>query len=160
MKIKKIISGGQTGVDIAALKVAKKMKIETGGWAPPEIQNEAGLIPAFYNLKPTPQEISLGAPNIPRSMRTEWNVRDSDGSLIFLPNKEFNCPGTHLAIQTAQNLGKPVFIIYLNEKTSSLDFHKWINENNIRVLSIGGPSESSYKGMENKTTEILINLLQ
>ena len=159
MKINKIISGGQTGVDMAALKVAKNLQIETGGWAPPAMQNEVGKIPDIYNLKPTPDDRSSNAPDIPHSQRTELNVKDSDGALIILPYKEFHCQGTNLALQLAKRLGKPVFTIFLNEKISKLEFRQWLNENQIQILSIGGPSESSIKGIEKTSTETLKKLM-
>ena len=160
MKVNKIISGGQTGVDLAALKVAKKLHIETGGWAPPDLQNEAGDIPSDYKLKPTPTTFSKNAPRLPRSLRTEWNVRDSDGTLIILPNKNFTDPGTHFTRQTAIALKKPTFTVYLDLKTSAPDFHSWISANQIKTLNVAGPAESNCAGIEKEAFEILIPLLK
>jgi len=84
----KIISGGQTGVDQAALITAQKIGLETGGWCPPGRVCESGTIPEYFPLKETPQERSPDAVDVPRSQRTEWNVRDSDATLIVRPKQD------------------------------------------------------------------------
>lgn len=73
--IRKIISGGQTGADRAALDVAIKMNIPHGGWIPKGRLTEEGPLPDRYQLK----EMTTGS--YPK--RTEWNVTDSDGTLIL-----------------------------------------------------------------------------
>src|SRR5215469_12366673 len=79
----RVISGGQTGVDQAALRAAASLGIATGGWCPPGRIAEDGVIPDHFPLTETPDERSADAPDIPRSQRTEWNVRDSDGTLLL-----------------------------------------------------------------------------
>ena len=78
------MSGGQTGVDQAALRAAIALGCFNSmvGVHPGRIC-EDGVIPAEFPLRETPFERSEGAPGIPRSLRTEWNVRDSDGVLIL-----------------------------------------------------------------------------
>ena len=71
----KIISGGQTGVDRAALDVAIAMGIPHGGWCPKGRRAEDGTIPARYHLAETRSAAYR--------QRTEWNVRDSEGTVIF-----------------------------------------------------------------------------
>jgi len=73
--IKKIISGGQTGVNQAALDAARKLNIAHGGWIPNGRKTENGPLPVKYNLK------ELGTTNY--SKRTEQNIFDSDGTLIL-----------------------------------------------------------------------------
>ena len=73
--IKKIISGGQAGADRAGLDVAIELAIPHGGWCPRGRPAEDGPIPERYQLAETPIEDS--------AQRTEWNVRDSDGTVIF-----------------------------------------------------------------------------
>ena len=75
MMISKIISGGQTGVDRAALDVARAMGIPHGGWVPRGRRAEDGIIPAKYQMKEMPTESY--------AERTEQNVIDSDGTLII-----------------------------------------------------------------------------
>ena len=71
----RIVSGGQTGVDRAALDVALELSIPCGGWCPKGRKAEDGALPARYPLKETPSE--------EYAQRTTWNVRDSDGTLIL-----------------------------------------------------------------------------
>ena len=73
--LQKIISGGQTGADRAALDFAIARGIPHGGWCPRGRLAEDGTIPALYQLSETP------GPD--HAQRTEWNVRDSDGTVIF-----------------------------------------------------------------------------
>ena len=73
--IRKIISGGQTGADRAALDVAIKFNIPHGGWIPKGRKAEDGRLPDRYQLQEMP------TPSYPE--RTEQNVIDSDGTLIF-----------------------------------------------------------------------------
>jgi len=77
--IKKIISGGQTGADRAALDVAIKLSIPHGGWIPKGRKAEDGPLPEIYKLKEMPTD-SYPA-------RTEQNVIDSDGTLIIARGK-------------------------------------------------------------------------
>jgi len=83
--IRKIISGGQTGVDQAALRAAVAVGVEIGGWCPPNKECETGKIPAELPLVPTDKARSDLAPDVPRSLRTELNVRDSDATCIIYP---------------------------------------------------------------------------
>mgnify|MGYP003793290687 CR=1 FL=1 len=73
--IKKIVSGGQTGVDRAALDVAMQLGIPVGGWCPRGRRAEDGRIPDSYPLRE--------ASSVNYAKRTELNVRDSDGTLIL-----------------------------------------------------------------------------
>ncbi|MEO1088507.1 MAG: putative molybdenum carrier protein, partial [Acidobacteriota bacterium] len=72
-----VISGGQTGVDRAALRAARRQGLEIGGWCPPGRVSEDGMIPVSLSLRETPRDRSQWAPDVPRSLRTEWNVRDA-----------------------------------------------------------------------------------
>src|SRR5215831_1881733 len=72
--LKKIISGGQTGVDTAGLWFALRNGLLHGGWCPRGRKREDGLIPRRFRLRETPSRGYL--------QRTQWNVRDSDGTII------------------------------------------------------------------------------
>ena len=77
--VKKIVSGGQTGADRAALDVAIKLNILHGGWVPKGRKTDGGILPYMYKLKETS---SGGYPNY-----SERNVIDCDGTLIFARGK-------------------------------------------------------------------------
>lgn len=81
-RIRKIISGGQTGVDRAALDWAIERGIEHGGWCPKGRMAEDGVIPARYNLTETDETESW--------VRTQRNVRESDGTLIITFDPELS----------------------------------------------------------------------
>ena len=74
-KIRKIISGGQTGADQAALDFAIDRGIPHGGWVPKGRKTETGMLPEKYQLK----EMETAS----YSKRTEQNVIDSDGTFII-----------------------------------------------------------------------------
>ncbi len=71
----RILSGAQTGADRAALDWAIFRDIPHGGWCPKGRKAEDGVIPPQYQITGTPSATYL--------QRTEWNVRDSDGTVIF-----------------------------------------------------------------------------
>lgn len=149
--LKKIISGGQTGVDRAALDVALELNIPCGGWCPKGRKAEDGAIDLIYPLRETPSE--------EYSQRTEWNVRDADGLLILSYGKLTE--GTALAIECAQKYSKPCFVIDLQETLDKRTFHRWFHENSIKVLSVGGPRESHAPGViYMKAKAVFKNLLE
>lgn len=146
--LSKIISGGQTGVDLAALKAASALGFPVGGWCPPDGRNEQGPIPPEYHLTPSPEINSELAPEIPRSQRTEWNVRDSDGTLIITLKDHPLGKGSWWAREAARLLAKPCLMIALpNAKGRDMVDH-WLLQHRIRILNIAGPSESEISGIE------------
>ncbi len=94
----KIVSGGQTGADRAALDWAIVYQIPHGGWCPKGRKAEDGVINPRYNLTETPSD--------EYSQRTEWNVRYSDGTVIFSIAKELFA-GTLLTAELAEKYQKP-----------------------------------------------------
>lgn len=138
MPITKIISGGQTGVDRAALDVGLELGVEIGGWCPKGRLAEDGPIDAKYPLIETPSS------NYPQ--RTVWNVRDSDGTL-FLINGEIG-RGTRLAMRFCQEYEKPTRILPLG-KTCEISIEavtSWIEFFKIKTLNVAGPRESKSPG--------------
>ena len=77
--IARLVSGGQTGVDRAALDVARELAIPSGGWCPKGRKAEDGKIDDSYPL--------VESPSASYSQRTRWNVRDSDGTLVLTCGK-------------------------------------------------------------------------
>ncbi len=144
--IKKIISGGQTGADRAALDTAIELGVPHGGWIPKGRLTEDGPLPDKYNLKEMPTE-SYPA-------RTEQNVIDSDGTLII--SRGLPIGGTAYTIEMAQKHKKPYLFINL-EEISETDapsiITSWTNEQGIEILNVAGPraSEDSkiYRSVKN-----------
>ncbi len=92
----KIVSGGQTGVDRAALDAALALGVPCGGWCPRGRRAEDGEIPARYPLRETPLPTY--------EQRTEWNVRDADGTLVLTRGPASG--GTALTLALAERLGR------------------------------------------------------
>ena len=139
--LKRIISGGQTGVDRAALDAAMDLGIEVGGWCPRGRKALDGVIPSRYPLTETRGKSY--------QTRTKWNVRDSDATLILCLGEPFG--GTALTIKHCEKLGKPFYVHRLNSKYGTYidgeDFSSvvyWLNCLNIEVLNVAGPREGKH----------------
>ena len=147
--IEKIVSGGQTGVDRAALDAAMQLGIPVGGWCPRGRRAEDGRIPDVYPLTETDAS--------GYSDRTERNVRDSDGTLIVSGGPLTG--GTALTRSVAMRLGKPVFVVDLRNEPAPDVSDSWLAEHNIRTLNVAGPRESQQPGIYNRVTKFLTHLL-
>jgi hypothetical protein len=160
-RLRKIVSGGQTGVDQAALRVAWACGLEIGGWCPPGRICEAGIIPKEFPLQETTDDRSVGAPDVPRSQRSEWNVRDSDATLILRSQGERNSEaGTEWTVQCAVRYGRP-YLVCDPADGSAIDRVKtWIEAMGIRVLNVAGPSENTAPGIEKEASIMLADILQ
>ncbi len=157
--ISKIVSGGQTGVDRAALDVALDQGIPCGGWCPRGRLAEDGPIPERYPL----EETTL--PVYPQ--RTEWNVRDSDGTLVLTmrdrASRDALAPrgsGTALTIQLARRQRKPCLVVNLNDEPAIERVRRWCLANQIRTLNVAGPRESENRGIYYKAVKFLRQLKQ
>lgn len=149
--LKKIISGGQTGVDRAALDLALELKIPCGGWCPQGRKAEDGVIEPIYPLQETPSE--------DYAQRTEWNVRDADGLLVLNYGKVVG--GTALAVEFSKKYYKPCLVIDLKEIPDKQVFRQWLEGNKIGILSVGGPRESREPGfIYAEAKAVLKDLLQ
>ena len=131
-RILTIISGGQTGVDRAALDVAMDLQLPVRGWCPLGREAEDGPIHPRYPL----QECSSKNP----ALRTELNALCSQATLVL--SRGTPQDGTPLTVERARAFGRPVLELSLDEFPDAEKFWQWINENNITNLNIGGPRES------------------
>jgi hypothetical protein len=147
--LEKIVSGGQTGVDRAALDVALEWGWPCGGWCPKGRKAEDGPLPSRYPLEETPSEDYV--------QRTEWNVRDSDGTLVLTRGKPKG--GTAQTIEFATHWGKPCLVVDLMAQPSIATVLEWVEKHEIRVLNVAGPRESYSPGMYKKAKQFLQQLL-
>jgi Circularly permutated YpsA SLOG family len=133
----KIISGGQTGVDRAALDVALKHGIDCGGWCPAGRLDEFGRIPDRYPL----QELKSGG----FTERTLQNVKDSNGTVIIYPGKLGG--GTEQTVRFCQELERSHQLIDAT-KISTEGAAKLIADftldHEIEILNVGGPRQSEW----------------
>lgn len=145
-----IVTGGQSGVDRAALDVAHELGIEAGGWCPKGRLAEDGVIDARYQLRET--ESSDVA------QRTEWNARDSDATLVLTCGKPTD--GTPLTIQMAEKYKRPCLVLDLELPLNKPDFIDWVKQNKVEKLNIAGPRESHRPGFVYlKSCQLLRQLL-
>jgi nucleoside 2-deoxyribosyltransferase len=148
--IEKIVSGGQTGIDRAALDIAIRNHIAHGGWCPRGRRAEDGRIPDHYHLDE--------AATTEYAERTRLNVRDSDATLVLSRGRPDG--GTALTVNYAAACHKPVLVIDIDAGTDAREFRDWLEQNNIRVLNIAGPRESKQPGVHAQACELLQNLVE
>src|SRR3990172_13366003 len=147
---KKIISGGQTGVDRAALDVALELGIRCGGCCPNGRKAEDGAIPAHYPL----QELPSGG----YRQRTKRNVIESDGTLILFQNQLTG--GSAFTADLARKQAKPCYTVNLSAPADPREVTEWIRLNNIRVLNIAGPREGRAPGIHTAAAAYLRAVFQ
>lgn len=151
LKVTKVVSGGQTGADRGGIDAAIACEVSYGGWIPKGRKAEDGLVPQCYTeLKEMDTE--------DYSARTEQNVLDSDGTVIFVYGKLTT--GSALTKKFAIKHKKPCLHIDLDtdEYPTSLIIN-WCIENQIETLNVAGKSASKADGIYEKVRTIIRRLL-
>ncbi|MEZ6120934.1 MAG: putative molybdenum carrier protein [Pirellulaceae bacterium] len=146
--VERIVSGGQTGVDQAALDVAIALGIPHGGWCPRGRRSEAGRIPDRYQLQECDSENYR--------IRTEQNVIDSDGTLILFRKKLTG--GTKFTYKLAVQHQKPHLLVDLDFPPSLDDVVQWIHDQQLRTLNVAGPRESTSPGIAQQAASFLTQM--
>ncbi len=137
VKINKIISGGQTGVDRAALDFGLAHNIEIGGWCPKGRRAEDGSIPSRYPLEETHR--------YDYPYRTAMNVIHADGTLVLHQGRLAG--GSALTVKIARQHGMPCQDVDLHADGAVNAVKQWIEQHPIRVINIAGPRESENRGI-------------
>jgi len=155
--LRKVISGGQTGVDRAALDAAMDLGIDIGGWCPKGRKALDGEIPAKYPLTETRGKSY--------QTRTKWNVRDSDATLILCLGEPSG--GTALTIKYCELLGRPFHVHRLNSEWGTYldgeyvgEVLYWLNTLHVSVLNVAGPREGKYFPVYDQAHSFLHGLFQ
>lgn len=130
--LRRVVSGGQTGVDRAALDAALQLGIPCGGWCPRGRVAEDGRIPAAYPLVETP--------TAEYAERTEWNVRDSDATLLLTWGELAG--GTRFTRFVAQKWNRPHTIVDMSADPSVVAVRRWLDDRAPSTLNIAGPRAS------------------
>lgn len=144
-----LVSGGQTGVDRAALDTALTLGLRCGGWCPRGRRAEDGPLPERYPLRETPTDAY--------PERTEWNVRDSDGTLVLHRGRPRG--GTALTLRLARRYGRPVLEADLSADLEAEAVREWIARERIRTLNVAGPRESECPGIHAQAAAFLRQVL-
>ena len=149
-----IITGGQTGVDTAAIKAAVELSIPFKGWVPRGFTNERGLIPADYraHLQETP--------SAENAQRTEWNMRDADCVLTILRGQpDATMGGTKLGVDYSYRAEKEMCFVDLTEDRAS-EVEKvriWLKQQGQgKSVAVGGPRESEELDIEQDAESFLL----
>ena len=165
--IARIRSGGQTGVDRAALDTARKYNIEICGWCPKggwaeDCPEAPGILAEYPELRATPEGMITG-PGCDRGLeitaqRTLWNMRDADAILTIVPEGSGASEGTDLGVQKGIRLGKPMFTARGVEDVPEIV--AWLRllaaERDVGIeLCVGGPRASECAEAYRVTEEIL-----
>lgn len=127
-----IVSGGQTGADRAALDWAIAYGVRHGGWCPKGRRAEDGAIASRYGLSETP------SPNY--SERTEWNVRDSDATLIISVSPRL-MGGSRATREFARRHGRPCLHVS-GDRASAATVRRFIRKHRVSILNVAGPRAS------------------
>lgn len=143
----KIVSGGQTGVDRAALDVALELGLEVGGWCPRGRWAEDGPIPHSYPLSETRSKDA--------HVRTQRNVECSTATLVLSRGAPMG--GARLTVELATSMRRPVLVVDLTDSTADpVDtVVDWLSSMKPRVLNVVGPRESGAPGITEQTKTLL-----
>lgn len=135
MGIEKIISGGQAGADRAALDWAIARDIPHGGWCPLGRLAEDGRIDLKYKLRETPEAEYI--------RRTEWNVRDSDATVIISTSPSLS-GGSLATAELAAALRKPCLHLNgsLRIQANAEKLSAFLRKHCVKILNIAGPRAS------------------
>jgi hypothetical protein len=144
-----LVAGGQTGADRAALDWAIDQGIAHGGWCPRGRKTEDGVLPERYQLRETPSAAYL--------QRTEWNVRDSDATLIFTLDDKLE-GGSKRTAAFADSLGKPW--LHVRPGVHPKYVARFLARHGVKVLNVAGKRESSAPGVGNLVREVLSQALR
>lgn len=143
--IERLLSGGQTGADRAALDWAIARGIAHGGWCPRGRRAEDGPIAPRYALIETPSR--------DYEQRTRWNVRDSDGTLVISRGNTLT-GGSAYTARCAERLGQPCLHVRPGADDPQA-IRAFLERHRIRTLNVAGPRASTEPQIYDYVTEVL-----
>ena len=144
-RLERVVAGGQTGVDRAALDAAMTQGIDVGGYCPHGRRAEDGRIADTYPLT------ELASPGY--AARTRANVAAADGTLILTIGPLTG--GTALTARAARAIRQPCCVIDLAQANNVRQAHEWLVTSGVRVLNVAGPRESRLPGVYRRARQFL-----
>jgi hypothetical protein len=153
MRLRKVISGAQTGADIAGLETAKKFGFETGGVMPFGYKTLDGPRPEYKTLYGV--TVTTSSSYVPR---TRKNVKDADATIRLA--YDFSSRGEKCTLKAIQDYKRPHFDVDLSDPPPTEDVVKWLDENNVEVLNVAGNAEQTSTGTYEAATKYLEALFE
>jgi hypothetical protein len=141
VQFERVIAGGQTGADRAALAAARSAGVATGGWMPRGFRAQDGPRPEFAELYGVREHASGRYPP-----RTALNVKESDATLCFAT--DWDSPGEVLTRKLCERYGRPRLEVTPGGQVTPADVVEWLVRNNVRVLNVAGNTERTSPGIE------------
>jgi hypothetical protein len=158
-----IRSGGQTGVDRAALQVAVALGVRYGGWCPKDGWAEDSPTPPGVRAR---YPLLVETPSADPRQRTAWNVRDSDATILMVKGDSPDSPGTEFTRVCAELIfQRPIFVVRVDERQSVTDAQRWLSNlvdgkpATTFALNIAGPRESEMPGIGDRASAVLREIL-
>lgn len=151
LRVRKIISGGETGADRGGLDAALTLGLGHGGWCPRGRRAEDGVVPARYRLEETAERGF--APMMRR------NVEAADATIVFSRDKL--TPGSRETIRPAKAAGRPVLHVRVAEAQKEPAAARgrvraWLEKNAVEVLNVAGSRESKCPGLQEFVADLLL----
>ena len=151
--LRKVISGGQTGSDIAGLHAAQACGLETGGWMPKYFRTLDGNKPQMAEMFDIKEHSSASYKD-----RMWDNVREADATIRIAA--KFNSAGEKCTLKAIQALDKPYIDVDINKPLPIMDVVKWLRKHKVKVLNVAGNSEKTSPGIEEQARDYLIEVLK
>lgn len=157
MTVEKIISGGQDGADAAGLFAAKYLlSLKTGGTMPKGFRTDSGNRPEYAKMFGVVEHSSRSYPP-----RTEENVKNSDGTVIF---GDHTSPGCSLTMSLCEKHNKPLLLLAFNPNgeyaATPKSFREWLERNKVQTLNVAGNRERKNPGIFNYVRMFLLEALK
>ncbi len=152
-RVHTVISGGQTGVDRAALDAAVALGIPIAGWIPAGRKAEDGIVPMHYTGLAECQSSHY-------PVRTRLNVRDADATLVFTAGTPHG--GTALTLRIVESLSKPLLVVdalYHHECEAVQHVGTWLDSLRVTSLNVAGPRASQLPLLYDYTRSVLEHAL-
>ena len=154
----RVVSGGQTGADRAALDIAQELGLPYGGWVPrngwaEDFTVAPGVLAKYPRMRPVETE-DLASSLIDRTRR---NVLDSSATLILITKAGQDIsPGTVLTKETAEKAGRPCLVVRVDADNAASRITDWLDEiGPVRVLNVAGPRATEAPELYAKAVVVL-----